>query len=126
MGKDEKALQELLNGQKGGQHGEPGQSGQSGGGAGDISRGPGTAPVNLTKDEKDLGSRNLEGVTNGDISRAQPGDLLGIGDGQHKIDETRMAPTAAGEVQSEGQGGTAVWRESLLPNEKKVLKKYFQ
>jgi hypothetical protein len=120
---DEKALQELLNGQQGGQ---PGESGQPGGGAGDISRGPGTAPVNLSKDEKDLGSRNLEGVTNDDISRAQPGDLLGIGDGQHEIDEARVAPTAAGDVQSEGQGGTAVWRESLLPDEKKVLKKYFR
>ena len=123
MSSDEKALQELLNGKNG--QGE-GESGQPGIGDGGTTRGPGTAPVNLSKDEKDLRSKNLEGVTNEDLSRAQPGDLLGIGDGQHDIDEIRVEPTAAGDVHSDGMGGTAVWRESLLPDEKKVLKKYFK
>lgn len=95
-------------------------------GSGGLIRGPGTAPVNLSKEENDLGSRNLEGVTNEDMSRVLPGDMLGIGQGEHEIDEIRTAPTTAGEVQSEGKGGNAVWKESLLPAEKKVLKKYFK
>ncbi|MGK0189236.1 MAG: hypothetical protein ACI9R3_005053 [Verrucomicrobiales bacterium] len=103
-----------------------GKPGEGTPGTGAANRGPGTAPVNLSKAEADLGSRNLRGVTNDDMSRIQPGDLLGVGQGEHGNDETRAVPTNAGEVQSDGRGGAAVWRESLLPEEKKVLKKYFK
>ena len=51
---------------------------------------------------------------------------LGIQDGKHEVDKTVTGPTAAGAVQNQGQGGEQVWRESLTPEEKAVLKRVFK
>jgi hypothetical protein len=80
----------------------------------------------LSKSEKDLGTRNFEGVTNEELERAALGDMLGVGETEHNIDETVKGPGSAGEVGSTGEGGDTVWRETLLPDEKNVLKKYFK
>ena len=101
--------------------GKPGE----GPGRGGISRGPGAAPLALG-DETDLKTNQIEGVQNNDFSKAAPGDVLGIGQTEHDIDKTKKGPQAAGTVGSVGQGGDAVWRESLMPGEKAVLKKYFK
>ena len=94
-------------------------------GSGGISRGRGDAPMAFG-DEKELNSGQLEAVTNLDLSRAAPGDVIGSGETEHEIDETKSGPVEAGAVINNGQGGDAVWRESLLPEEKAVLKKYFK
>jgi len=94
-------------------------------GRGGISRGRGDAPLAFG-DEKQLNSGQLEAVTNMDLSRAAPGDVIGSGETEHEIDKTKTGPVEAGAVSSNGQGGDAVWRESLLPEEKAVLKKYFR
>ena len=82
--------------------------------------------MNLSKKENELGTRKLEGVTNEDLERAMPGDMLGIGEAEHNIDGTVRGPVSAGNVHSTGEGGDAVWREALLPDEKNVLKRYFK
>ncbi len=94
-------------------------------GKGGISRGRGDAPMAFG-DEKELKSGQLEGVTNLDLSRAAPGDVIGSGETEHEIDEKKSGAVEAGAVSNNGQGGDAVWRESLLPEEKAVLKKYFR
>lgn len=94
-------------------------------GKGGISRGRGDAPMAFG-DEQKLDTGNLESVTNADLSRAAPGDVLGSGETEHDVKELPVGPSEAGEVSSNGQGGDAVWRESLLPEEKAVLKKYFR
>lgn len=94
-------------------------------GRGGISRGPGPAPLFLG-DESNLGTSRIEGVQNQDFSKAALGGVLGIGQTEHKIDETRKGPREAGAVKSVGQGGDTVWRESLMPEEKAVLKRYFK
>jgi len=109
--------QEKKKGQGGGQGEGPGTGG--------ISRGRGDAPMAFG-DEKELNSGQLEAVTNMDLSRAAPGDVIGSGETEHEIDETKSGPVEAGAVSNRGQGGDAVWRESLLPEEKAVLKKYFR
>jgi len=95
-------------------------------GKGGITRGPGTAPLTLSKEENDFGTDKNEGVSSTDMSRAQLGSTLGLQDGKHEVDKTYSGPAAAGAVQGTGQGGEQVWRESLTPEEKAVLKRVFQ
>lgn len=94
-------------------------------GQGGISRGRGDAPL-FFGDEDDLGTNNLETVKNEDLSQAGLGDLIGVGETEHEIDEAGTNVRAGGEVSSKGKGGEAVWRDSLLPSEKALLKRYFQ
>ncbi len=96
------------------------------GGRGDITRGPGPAPLFLGDNETDLGTSQIEGVENADLSKAAPGDVLGVGQTEHDLDEKSVGPRQAGEVGSMGQGGDTVWKESLMPTEKAVLKRYFK
>ncbi|MEM7384120.1 MAG: hypothetical protein AAF514_04170 [Verrucomicrobiota bacterium] len=90
-----------------------------------MSRGPGTAPITLGE-ESDVGSDNLEGVSNLDLRQAAIGDVMTTREGQHSIDETPSTPQQGGEVRVRGQGGEQVWQEQLLPSEKEVLKRYFK
>lgn len=99
---------------------------QQGPGNGGVDRGPGTAPLTLSKDENNFGTNKIEGVQNDDFSKAQLGTTLGLQDGKHEVDKTSTGPTAAGTVNNQGQGGEQVWRESLTPEEKAVLKRVFQ
>ncbi len=103
--------------------GPPGQG--QGAGNGGINRGPGTAPLFFGA-ETDLNTKNIEQVKNLDLSKAAPGELLGVGETEHDIDELKVGPKEAGKVKSKGQGGDTVWRESLMPEEKAVLKRYFK
>ena len=113
----------LAEGQGGRGYGE-GEGDQPGNGG--ISRGPGTAPLTLSKEENDFGTDKIEGVTNEDMSRAQLGTTLSLQDGKHEVDKTTVAPAAAGSTKNQGQGGQQVWRESLTPEEKAVLKRVFK
>ncbi|NOY00313.1 MAG: YwqI/YxiC family protein [Verrucomicrobia bacterium] len=94
-------------------------------GRGGITRGPGEAPITLG-DPNNLGTNNLESVHNPDFSRAAPGDLIGLGQTEHEVDKNKLAPQQAGAVKSTGQGGDTIWKESLLPAEKELLKRYFK
>ncbi len=91
-----------------------------------VTRGPGHAPLQLSDDETDLGTRNFEGVASEDVTRAGAGDLLDITEREHDIDETKIGVRAGGAIESTGEGGDAVWRDQLLPDEKAVLKNYFE
>lgn len=95
-------------------------------GEGAVKRGRGDAPL-FFGDEDKLGTENLEEVRNTDLSRAALGELIGVGETERDIDETRVGPVAGGGVSSTGQGGDAVWRDdALLPQEKALLKRYFK
>lgn len=124
---EDDALAEALKKMQGQGKGEgQGEGDGEGAGNGGVSRGPGTAPLTLSDERNDLGTEKREGVTSSDFSRAQPGTMLGLQDGKHEVDKTSQGPTAAGAVQNAGQGGEQVWRESLTPEEKAVLKRVFQ
>lgn len=125
MDADGQALMDLISGLDG-EGNLPGQKPGTKPGKGGITRGPGTAPITLSDDETQLGTRKLEGVTNDDLSNAFPGDVIDIGESEHEIDETIRGPKSAGAVESTGAGGDAIWKESLLPDEKKVLREYFK
>jgi hypothetical protein len=99
---------------------------KQGAGKGGVQRGPGTAPLTLADTESNLGTNKLETVANPDYSRASVADQLGLSDGKHEVDQTATGPQAAGAIQAIGQGGEQVWRESLTPSEKAVLKRVFK
>ncbi|WP_395747242.1 hypothetical protein [Prosthecobacter sp.] len=95
-------------------------------GNGGVTRGPGTAPLTLSDEENDFGTNKNEAVSNTDMSRAQVGNMLALQNGRHEVDKTARGPQAAGTIQNAGQGGEQVWRESLTPEEKAVLKRVFK
>ncbi len=94
-------------------------------GRGGINRGRGDAPL-FFGEESDLKTNNIAPVSNTDMSRATPGDLLAIGETTHDIKEVKSGSQEGGKVSSKGKGGEAVWRESLMPKEKSLLKRYFK
>ncbi len=109
-------LMKLLEGQGEGEGDKPGRGG--------VSRGPGAAPLFLGENESRLGTNNQEAARNPDLSRATPADLIGLGDKKHEVDTSAVGPQAGGEG-SGGAGGEQVWKESLSPAERAVLKRYF-
>lgn len=115
MSEDEKELMALIEGEKEGK----------GRGYG-IQRGPGHVPLQMSEEETDLGTRNFEGLAGNDFSRSLPTDLLDITQREHEIDEAKVGPREAGAIKSKGEGGDAVWRSQLMPDEKAVLKRYFE
>ena len=110
------ALMKLIAEQDGAEGANPGNGG--------VTRGPGAAPLTLGDEESKLGTKNQEAVENPDLSRATPGDLIGLGEQKHDVDQTQIGPREAGAA-STGQGGEQVWKESLTPDERAVLKRYF-
>lgn len=107
------------------EQGEDNEDGQKGG-RGGINRGPGTAPRVLGQPHDDTGTGKHQGLKSGDLSQALPGDLLQTSDAQHNVDKTSHGPSSGGNSDSKGDGGDRVWKDSLMPNEKKALKKFFK
>jgi hypothetical protein len=96
-------------------------------GRGGIDRGRGDAE--LTFGEKnELGTKRTEKIEKPvDVERAAPDEVLAVVDGEHEIDETAYAgPRAGGGIASEGDGGSAVQVDSLLPAEQSAVKRFFQ
>lgn len=102
------------------------QAEKEGPGNGGIARGPGTAPLTLADNESRFDTNKNEGLTNSDMSRAQLSNTIGIQDGKHEVKEEALKSRAAGSVKDAGAGGEQVWKDSLTPDEKAVLKRVFQ
>lgn len=97
-----------------------------GGGAGGVDRGRGDAPLYFGDTEDNLGTNAVEQVTNDDLSKATIGEVLGLGETEREIDKTPANVRDGGAVSSIGQGGEAVSRELLRPDEQLLLKRYFK
>lgn len=112
---------------KGGGEGEgqPGEDGE-GPGKGGIDRGPGHAPGVLGKQREGLEPGKKEALQAQDLSRSAPGDLLELQEGEHDVDKSASKITEGGSTEATGSGGDRVWKESLDPDEQRVLKKFFE
>ena len=97
-----------------------------GGGAGGVDRGRGDAPLYFGDTEDNLGTNAVEQVTNDDLSKATIGEVLGLGETEREVDKTPANARDGGAVSSTGQGGEAVSREVLRPDEQLLLKRYFK
>jgi hypothetical protein len=81
----------------------------------------------MKKDETNLESKKTEALTTEiDIKRLAPGDVLGVTDGKHEVDKNATLAKQGGDIQNTGDGGAAVWQNSLLPAEREALKRYFK
>ena len=48
-------------------------------------------------------------------------------DGKHDVDKSAyQGSKQGGAIQNAGDGGSAVWQNSLMPSEREVLKRYFK
>lgn len=106
-------------------NGKPGKDGE-GSGKGGINRGPGHAPGVLGKEGEKLGTGNMEALKAQDLSHAAPGDLLELQDGEHQVDKSGSSISEGGNTEATGSGGDRVWKESLDPDEQRVLKRFFE
>jgi len=97
-------------------------------GNGGIDRGPGTAPITFSQDETNLGTKKTEAVASQiDMNRIAPGDVLGVQNGRHEVNKNGdTGSKQGGGIQGAGDGGAAVWQNSLMPAEREALKKYFK
>jgi hypothetical protein len=123
-GADEQAMREALeNGEEGGEaENEIGQQGP-----GDPERGPGTTDLKPKKEDTNLNTNHLEKEQTKDLTRLAPGDLLGTSDGEHAVDKTTTGAPQDGQGSNAlGKGGDAVFKENLLPEEKRALRKFFK
>ncbi|TLD68701.1 hypothetical protein FEM03_21190 [Phragmitibacter flavus] len=105
----------------------PGEGEEEGPGRGGIDRGPGEAPLSLESEETNLNTKAMERLqAELDVSRLAPGDMMGTTDGKHHVDETKTGTQQGGVIESAGDGGAAVWQNSLLPDERETLRRYFK
>lgn len=107
----------------------PGEGeGEDGPGSGDITRGPGTAPVTLDSEDTQLGTDGVESLKPPlDLQRLATGDAISVTDGAAKIDPNAYQGTQqGGAVSNPGDGGSAVWQNTLLPTERETLKRFFK
>ena len=90
--------------------------------------GKSSAPLDLRDQPTDLHSTTVEPDANAaNLDHALPGDIVGVGKGEHTIDPNADAgPAAAGATTSEGTGGETVWRDDLTPAERETLGKFFK
>ncbi len=94
-------------------------------GRGGVNRGPGTLPLSLDEDPTTAKANAPLPLTNNDLTRAAPGDNLGLADGVHEVERTAAGHYEGGGVVSPGGAGEATWNQIILPAEQRVLKAYF-
>lgn len=122
---------ELLGDEGDGQNGDgkgrgKGDKPGDGRGKGGVDRGPGHDPGVLGDEKDGLETGDLTGVESKDLSRALPGDLLQLQDGEHDVDKGASGISQGGNTGATGAGGDRVWRESLNPDEQRTLKRFFE
>ena len=101
------------------------REGQFSTGKGGPGGGGGPAPL-TAKPATDLHTKTTDTVSNDDISRALPGEVIALSTGAHPVDKNAPAPVAGGRVADPGQGGEAVWKDALTPRERETVSRFFQ
>jgi hypothetical protein len=105
-----------------------GETEKEGPGVGSPKRGPGTTPVTLASEDTQLNSEKIGNLKNPlDLSRVAIGDAISVTDGTAKVDsKAYTGPLQGGSAAFPGDGGAAVWQNSLIPAERETLKRFFK
>jgi len=108
--------------------GEGGSQGKGKPGSGGITRGPGTAPVTLATEDTQLATTQIESLQSPlDLQRLATGDALSVTNGSAKTDpKTYQGPQTGGTITTPGDGGSAIWQNTLIPSERETLKRFFK
>ncbi len=102
-----------------GSSGEPGRGG--------VNRGPGSAPIDLTGERTELETTRIEDVMGHEPLGAEFGETVSVGLGEHDVDTSEFrVGGVAGATTARGEGGELVWSQTLTPEERRVLEKYFK
>lgn len=128
MGQGEMGGDGQEGGQGPGQNGE-GENGEGEGdeGQGGPSRGPGKGGALFGKEKEGVDATQRQPLPSGDLSRAAPGDALGVGEARHEIDENDSPGLRSGGAPVQpGDGGGEVWRDTLHPSEQEALRRFFE
>ncbi len=80
----------------------------------------------LGNEAEKLNLNREERLKSEDLSNTLPGDLLETTDGEHDTDKSNSKVRSGGNTDNKGAGGERVWKNSLLPEEKKAIKKLFK
>jgi hypothetical protein len=96
-------------------------------GQGGANRGPASAPIDLADERTELGTTRIEDVMGHEPLGTELGETVSVGIGEHDIDtsEFRFGGNA-GAIAAPGEGGALVWSQTLTPEERRVLEKYFK
>jgi len=105
---------------------DTGNGQKNGPGQGGVSRGPGHDPDVLGNEREPVETGDPVALKAKDLSRATPGDLLEVQDGEHDVDETATRLSDGGRTQAMGSGGERVWKDSLDPAEQRAVKRFFK
>jgi hypothetical protein len=95
--------------------------------SGGLGGGGETAPLGLKEEKTDLKTKTTEAVSNTDLSHALPAEVLEV-----TATAPEVKPKASdgaidgGSSASKGQGGEAVWRDSVTPHERELLQRFFK
>lgn len=96
-------------------------------GSGAATRGPGTAPLTLNREESRSDAGQEGALTSEDLSRAAFGDVTGITQGRHEVDPSQSDQNReGGVVLSHGRGGETVWTTPLTPDEQQAVRRFFE
>lgn len=96
-------------------------------GDGEIQRGPGPAPLAFNSESNLPEVTNLEGVSNTDLSRATFGDVQKVTLSSEEVETVEYEGLQnSASTEYTGQGGEAVWRNNLTPDEREILQDYFK
>ena len=105
---------------------EDGEKEGEGSGKGGVNRGPGHSNGVLGEEKDQLETGDLTNLEAKDLSRATPGDLLELQDGEQEVDKSQSGISKGGDTEATGKGGDRVWHDALDPSEQKTLKRFFE
>ncbi|HEY5894012.1 MAG TPA: hypothetical protein VIT91_12345 [Chthoniobacterales bacterium] len=88
--------------------------------------GGGPAPLTAKANDVNLHTKTTDSISNQDMTRALPGEVVGLSAGEHQVDSAQTTSVSGGAVNSPGQGGQAVWKDSLTPDERETLGRFFK
>lgn len=92
-------------------------------GMGGINRGPGYGGDPLGDENAEEVKGKIETVYNQDMKNMRMGELLGTSNGEHDPDKAIFKGNLkGGDTEFKGDGGDAVWKENLLPEEQELLR----
>lgn len=94
-------------------------------GAGATGTGGGTNGLSFAS-PTDLRAQKQQGVNSKNLNSMVPGDVVGISISAPPREQADGAAAGAGGGASQGDGGEAVWREELTPQERALLQQYFK
>ena len=109
--------------------GQSGQGREAAGqpGAGGISRGPGTAPLELNPRGQAVEPQTLKRITPADKTAFDQPFTTTLSKQSPRVDQSRPFTLDSGSAPAaSGSGGEAVWKYSTSPKEREVLQKLFK